>query len=88
MGDDNATIGSRRPKNVGKHACDVFIGKTVKPVAPDTLRGESARQRERSNDFGLGSRVIYDRSWRKAAIANIGCVRWATCYKIEMISRF
>jgi hypothetical protein len=37
MGHDNATIGGFRAKDVGQNACDVFIGKAVKPVAPNAL---------------------------------------------------
>ena len=37
MGDDHATIGCCRTKDVRKDAGDVFIGKAMKPVAPDTL---------------------------------------------------
>ena len=53
MGDDNATIGFCRTKDVGKNAGDVFIGKAMKPVPPDALGGEPTRQRERGGDFRL-----------------------------------
>ena len=53
MGHDNTTIGGCRTEDVGQNACDVFIGKAVKPVPPDALGGEPARQRERRGDLGL-----------------------------------
>ena len=53
MGHDDAAVGGCRTEDVGQNAGDVFIGKAVKPVAPDALGGEPARQRERGGDFGL-----------------------------------
>ena len=53
MGHDNAAIGGCRTKDVGQNAGDVFIGKAVKPVPPDALGGEPARQRERGGDLRL-----------------------------------
>ena len=53
MGHDDATIGRCRAKDVGQNACDIFIGKAVKPVPPDALGGEPMRQRERGGDLSL-----------------------------------
>src|ERR1035437_8089546 len=40
MGDHHATISFRRTKDIRKNAGDVFIGKAMKPVPPDTLGRE------------------------------------------------
>src|ERR1700691_6212436 len=53
MGHDNTTIGGSRTEDVGQNARDVFIGKAVKSIPPDTLVGQPTRQRERGNDRGL-----------------------------------
>ena len=54
MGHDDTTVGGSRTEDVRQDACDVFIGKAVKPVPPDALGSEPARQRERGGDLGLG----------------------------------
>src|SRR5450631_2094139 len=53
MGHDHPTIGGSGTKDVGKNACDVFIGKAVKPVPPDALGGQPAWQRERGSNLSL-----------------------------------
>jgi hypothetical protein len=64
MGHDNTTIGGSRAKDVGQNACDVLIGKAVKPVPPDALGGELARQRECRGDLSLRSGgVDYEGHW-------------------------
>ena len=53
VGDHYATIGFCQTKDVRKDAGDVFVGKPMKSVSPDTLGGEPTRKREGSGDLRL-----------------------------------